>query len=63
MLWTETEWQGDVYIVAYLLDIYIYIYISEVEGKRRSPRDREIGFVSFVRASVRASERSCVCPH
>ena len=36
-------------------------WISEVEGKKRSPRNREIGFVSFVRASVRASERSCVC--
>ena len=30
------------------------------KGKWRSPRNREIGFVSFVRASVRASERSCV---
>ncbi len=30
--------------------IYICIHISEVEGKKRSPRNREIGFVSFVRA-------------
>ena len=46
------------YIHANIDHIYIYIYISEVEGKKRSPRNREIGFVSFVRASVRACERA-----
>ena len=33
--------------------------ISEVRGSGAAPHNREIGFVSFVRASVCASERSC----
>ena len=37
----------------------MFIYVIGGKGKWRSPRNREIGFVSFVRASVRASERSC----
>jgi hypothetical protein len=42
----------------YQLQVYIYIYISEVGGlKRRSPPHREIGFGSVVRASEAACAR------
>ena len=46
-------------MVLWCSDGVVCILVSEVKGKWRSPRNREIGFVSFVRASVRASEAAC----
>ena len=49
------------YCYCYYIYISLYIYIYIYIGGWGFESNREIGFVSFVRASVRASERSCVC--